>query len=204
MLFYCAKERPSYSPFVEKIWYTRSEQAGDFTSTATSHSGIVVTRYQGQITVTVRGPETKATAASIPADGEFWGIDFKLGTFMLTLLPKNLRDRRDVNLPFASNRSFWLDSVTWEIPTFDNADAFVARLVREGLLVHDAVVTAVLQGHPQAFSSRALQYRFLRATGLPYKVIQQTTRAHCAATLIQQGTPISDVAFDLGYFDRLI
>ncbi len=194
--------RPSDSPFIEKIWYTRSGQAGDFTSVAASCSEIVVTRCEGITTVSVRGPETKATPALIPADSEFLGIIFKLGTFMPSLLPKSVIDRREANLPVASNKSFWLDSSTWEIPNFDNADTFVERLIREELLVHDPVVGAVLQGHPQAFSPRALQYRFVRATGLSHKVIQQIDRAHRAAALLEQGSPISSVALELGYFDQ--
>ena len=89
------EERPSDSPFIEKIWRTQSAQAGDFSSLATSHSAIVVARTEGKTTVTVRGPETKVTTASAPADGEFFGIVFKLGTFMPTLLPRNLMDLID-------------------------------------------------------------------------------------------------------------
>jgi hypothetical protein len=196
------EERPSDSPFIEKIWRTQSEHSGDFTSLAASHSEFVVARYEGKTTVTLRGPETKATIASAPAHGEFFGIVFKLGTFMRTLLPRNLSDRREAYLPVASNQSFWLDSSAWEIPTFDNADTFVERLVREGLLAHDAVVAAVLQGHPQPVSPRALQYRFVRATGLPHKVIQQIERARQAVALLQRGTSIIDTAYELGYFDQ--
>ncbi|MCI0710525.1 MAG: helix-turn-helix domain-containing protein [Chloroflexi bacterium] len=196
------EERPSDSPLIEKIWRTQSEQAGDFTSLAESRSEIVVARYMGQITVTVRGPETKATTASAPADAEFFGIVFKLGTFMPSLLPRNLMDRRDAHLLAACNHSFWLDSSTWEIPNFDNADTFVERLVREGLLVHDSVVGAVLQGQPQPFSPRSLQYRFVRATGLPHKVIQQIERAKCAATLLENGISILDTVHETGYFDQ--
>lgn len=196
------EERPSDSPFIETIWRTQSDQAGDFTSLATSHSEIVVARYAGQITVTVRGPETKATLASAPADGEFWGIVFKLGTFMPILLPRNFKDRRDASLPVVSNEAFWLDSSRWEIPHFDNADTFVARLVRAGLLAHDPIVGAVLRGHPSTLSPRALQYRFVRATGLPHKVIQQIERARQAFALLQRGRSIIDTVYDVGYCDQ--
>jgi AraC-like DNA-binding protein len=202
MEFIFEEARPSDSPFIETIWHTRSGQSGEFTSTAESHSEIVVTRLRGKTTITVRGPETKATTAIVPAEGEFFGIVFKLGTFMPALLPKNLMDRRDAHLPVAGSGSFWMDSSVWEIPDFENADTFVERLVREGLLAHDPVVEAVLQGESQAFSPRALQYRFVRATGLPYKVIQQIARAQRAAALLQCGTPILDLAYELGYFDQ--
>jgi AraC-like DNA-binding protein len=196
------EEKPSDSPLIERIWYSQSEQGRDFTSVAETHSEIVIARYEGQIEVVVRGPETKATPATIPADGEVFGIVFKLGTYMPPLLPRNLMDRREAFLPIACHQSFWLDSAAWEIPTFDNADTFVQRLVREGLLVHDPVVSAVLQGQPQAYSPRALQYRFVRATGLPHKVIQQIERAKHAASLLDNGISILDSAHETGYYDQ--
>ena len=200
--FFFDEERPSDSPFIERIWYAQSEQGRDFTSVAETHSEIVIARYEGKIEVVVRGPETKATPATTLADGDCFGIVFKLGTFMPILLPRNLRDRREAYLPIASHKSFWLDSAAWEIPTFDNADTFVQRLVREGLLVDDPVVSAVLQGQPQAYSPRALQYRFVRATGLPHKVIEQIERARRAASLLESGMSILDSAHETGYYDQ--
>lgn len=194
--------RASDSPFIEMVYRTHSERPGSFISQAASNSEIVVTKFEGKTMVAVRGPETKASTAEFPEDAEFLGIVFKLGTFMPSLLPKNLMDRRDAYLPVASNSSVWLDSSVWEIPNFENADTFVNRLIREGLLAHDPVVGAVLQGQPQAFSPRALQYRFVRATGLPYKAIQQIARARQALTLLQRGTPITDTAYEVGYFDQ--
>ncbi len=190
------------SPFIETIWYTQSEPGGDFISAAESRSEIVVSRYEGQTTVTVRGPETKATLASSPVEGEFLGIVFRLGTFMPSLLPKNLMDRNDVLLPIISHKSFWLDESVWEIPNFNNADVFVARLVREKLLVHDPIVATVLQGGSPAVSPRTLQYHFVRATGLSYKMIQQIDRAKQALALLQQGISIADTAYQTGYFDQ--
>lgn len=197
------EERASDSPFIEKIWRTQNATPLDFTSLAESHSEIVVAKLDGKAMLAVRGPETKATIASAPGDSEFFGIVFKMGTYMPTLLPKNLTDRRDAHLPpGASHSSFWLNSSTWEVPNFDNADIFVERLVRLGLLAHDPIVADALAGHEQAYSPRALQYRFLRATGLPHKLIQQIRRAHNAARLLEGGSTITDIALQLGYFDQ--
>ena len=43
---------------------------------------MVVTRHKGKTFLTVRGPETKATTADCPAEGEWVAIRLKLGTFM--------------------------------------------------------------------------------------------------------------------------
>ena len=67
-------DRPSDSPFVEKVWRSHSERAGGFVSVAASHFEMVVTRHQGKTFLTLRGPETRATTADCPSDGEWLGI----------------------------------------------------------------------------------------------------------------------------------
>jgi hypothetical protein len=197
------EDRPSDSAFVETIWRAQSEGAGSFISMAASHWEMVVTSYRGKATFTVRGPETKATPLHYQRRGVAWlGIRFKVGTFLPYLPPGKLLDRRDADLPQATRTSFWFQGAAWEVPTFENADTFVAWLVREGLLVRDPVVEAVLRGQPQALSPRSIQYRFVQATGLTYKTIQQIERARQAKALLEQGVSILDTVHEAGYFDQ--
>jgi hypothetical protein len=137
-------ERLSDSPFVERVWRSHSERGGRFLSVAQSHFEMAVTRHRGRTFITLRGPGTTATTADCPAEGEWLGIRFAPGTFMPGLTPGKLRDRRDATLPAASGRSFWLEGSAWEYPDFENADAFVARLARKGLIARDFVVDAML------------------------------------------------------------
>lgn len=194
--------RPSDAPFVESVWSTHSEQAGTFLSEAGTHWEMVLSRYQGKTTFTVHGPETKASLAETVEDAEFFGIVFKLGTFMPHLPLTTIMDRADLTLPEAANQSFWLNSSTWEFPTFDNADTFVNQLIREGILVHDPVVNAALSGQEPHLSLRSVQYRILRATGLTQSTIRQIERAKQAVILLQQGISILDTLHELGYFDQ--
>jgi AraC-like DNA-binding protein len=197
------EEKPSNSPFVESIWRAQGERAGTFISQSKVNSMIVLTSYKGKTTLTVRGPETKATFLDYQSIGaEFLGITFKLGAFMPPLLPVNLRDWRNVNLPEANSQSFWLHGSAWQFPNYENVDTFIARLVREDLLVTDPVVDTVLQGHSQALSIRSIQYRFLRATGLSNKTIHQITRARQAYALLEQGASILDTFAEAGYADQ--
>ncbi len=196
-----AEERPSDSPFVEQVWRNRIDQEGEFISMAFTHWQMVVTRYQGQTMITVRGPDTKASPAFAPAGAEFFGILFKFGTFMPHLPVKNLVDTA-INLPDAAHKSFWLHSSPWEMPTFDNAETFVERLVRAGMLVREPLVEAALHGQVTDLSQRSAQRRFLHATGLTQTAARQVDRARKATALLKQGTSILDTVYEAGYFDQ--
>jgi AraC-like DNA-binding protein len=194
------EHRASDSPYVDAVWQTRSN-GGSFTSIAESHWGMVVTKQMGKITLTVRGPETRAMPAPVPEDAEIFGIVFKLGTFM-PHLPNNKLVDGELHLPEAASQSFWLHSGAWQFPNFENSDTFVSRLIREGLLVRDDVVDAVLQNHSPDVSIRTVRRRFLQATGLTQGAIVQIERAQRAAALLRQGTSILDTVFEVGYFDQ--
>ncbi len=193
---------PAHASFVETIWRTRSQGAGVFTSTAATNWELVIATVDGHTTIVARGPETKASQADFPADAEFVGVTFRLGTFMPRLPVSTLLDRQDAVLPAASRTSFWLDNSVWELPTFDNADVFVGRLIRQGLLVRDPVVEAARAGRATDLSIRTLQDHFLRATGLSHKTIQQIERAHRAVSLLERGVPIVEAAYALDFFDQ--
>jgi hypothetical protein len=198
------EDRPSESPLVERVWRSRSACAGVFTSVVQSHWEMVVTRLRGRTTLTVRGPETRPTPAECPADGEWMGVRFKLGTFMPQLPVERVIDRNDVELPQASKRAFWLGGFALEYPSFENAEAFVRRLVQGGWIGREPVVDAVVNGGARGIelSARSVQRRFLRATGLTLGAHRQIERARHATNLLTSGVPILDVVHRAGYFDQ--
>jgi hypothetical protein len=195
------KERPSDSPFVERIWSTQSEQAGSFTSISTVFWSMVIAKCRGRITLSLHGPETGATCKDFPPEAEWFGIAFKLGTFVPHIPPGALIDGIAV-LPGISERSFSLGHSAWQFPNFENADTFVDRLVRAGILVHEPITNAVHQGQSQSLSLRTVQYRFLRSTGLSQRTVRQIERARYAAALLKQGVSIFDTVYEAGYSDQ--
>ena len=200
-MFTFEEDRVPNSPFVEMIWRTQSENAGTFLSRAVSSWEIVVMQQNGRTGITVRGPETKATTAHCPPDAEFVGITFKLGAFM-PLLPTEDRLDGEVILPLATKRSFWLNGKAWQFPDFGNADTFVHRLVRDGLLMREPIVDAVLQGQLKDVSTRTIQRRFRRSTGLTLSFVRQIERARKAEGLLEQGVSILDTVEQVGYADQ--
>ena len=199
-------ERLSDSPFVERIWRCHSEGADPFVSIAESRCELVVTRLHGEVTLTVRGPETKATSLGLcPADGEWLGIRLKPGAF-LAPFPANTLVDTAAPLPNASSARFWLAGSAWQFPDYDNADTFVDWLARAGLLLYESIVGDVLHGRlsaaSTALSPRSVQRRFAQATGLTQGMARQIERARYATLLLRQGASIPDTILAAGYFDQ--
>ena len=201
-MFIVFEDRLSDSPFVERVWRCHSERAGTFVSVAASHLEMVVSRHDGRTYMTLRGPETRATQADCPKEGEWVAIRFKLGTFLPQHPAGTLMDRRDEHLPGSSSRTFWLDGARWEYPDFENAETFVSRLVRRGVIARDGVVEAALQGDHHTLSRRSVQRHFLQATGMTHSTFRQIERARYATNLLKQGVSILDAVHEAGYFDQ--
>ena len=193
--------RPSESPFVERVWRSHSEQAGSFMSISTVCWSMVVSKYNGHLALSIHGPGTSATTKDFPPEIEWVGIDFKPGTFIPHISPDSIVDW-NITLPQASNQTFWLGNAGWQFPTYENADTFVERLKREELLINDPIVSAINQGQSTTLSLRAVQYRFLRSTGLSQRTIRQIERARRAAVLLKQGLSICDTVYEAGYNDQ--
>lgn len=193
--------RQSDSPFVEQIWRAHSVRSGMLNSVSTNCWEMVVSHLDGETFFTIRGPHTSPESLFLLPEGEWLGIRFKIGTFMPQFPPALLLNR-DPTLPNAGDRSFWLDSSAWQFPDFENADTFVARLVKNGLLVRDPVVEGAMRGELSELSPRSIQRRFLQTTGLTQSTIRQIERARSAMAALQQGKPILDVIHEAGYYDQ--
>jgi AraC-like DNA-binding protein len=193
--------RPSDAPFVQAVYHARSIGGGSFVSNAASNWEMVITKQKEKITLSIRGPETKASPSPIPTDAEFLGIIFRHGMFMPGLPGSKLVDT-EIHVLGSSRNSFHLFGETWEFPDLENVDTFVNRLLRKELLAQDQVVDDILRGKTVDLSLRSIQRRFLHVTGLTYKGIQQIERAQQAVTLLRSGVPILDATYQTGYFDQ--
>jgi AraC-like DNA-binding protein len=195
------EERSSDSPFIERVWRSHSEEHGLFTSIARSHLMLVVEKLSGNLKLYLHGPETRPTTAYCPVDGEWIGILFKFGTFMPLFPIITLLDR-GIALPEATGQHFWLDSAVWEIPTYENVETFVDRLVHQQVLLREPMIETVLHGQAHPVSSRSAQRYFIRATGLTHSDARLIERARYATSLLRQGRSILDTVYEAGYFDQ--
>ncbi len=196
------QDRPSSSRFVERVWRCHSNKGGTFLSMAEGNIEMVFTRVVGFTAVTLRGPVTHATTVECPPEGEWLAIRFRLGTYFPRIASANLLDHQDLNLPILPNGRFWFSELSWEIPNFENAEDFVARLANTGVIARDSVIEDAVMGDVPRMSPRSVQRHVLRATGMTLSGVQQIERARHAAALLKQGCSILDVTHSAGYADQ--
>jgi AraC-like DNA-binding protein len=193
--------RGSDSPHIEAVWHGQAGNDYAPICPASGHWHLLFLKQSGKVKVSIEGPLTKATPVT-QAEGTSWfGVTFSLGTFLSAVPLRYLLDERAILSPDAKT-SFMLAGSHWQFPDYENVETFVERLARESLLVSDPIVKAVLQEYPQKVSSRTVRRRFLFATGLTYKAISQIERAKWAMALLEQGVPLLETAYQVGYADQ--
>ena len=201
-MFITFEDRLSDSPFIERVWRCHSDRGGPFLSVASSHLELVVSHLPDLTLVTLRGPETRATTVDCPPNGRWLAIRFRLGAYFPALPPARLIAHNALTLPVAAEGRFWLGGEWWDLPDYDNAEAFVARLARRGLVARDPAVAAALRGDRQALTLRSVQRHFVHATGMTHGLFRQIQRARHAAGMLRAGASILDAAYEAGYFDQ--
>lgn len=193
--------RPSDSPYVQGIWHGHTEGIYAPVCHAAAEWDLLFQRRNGRVRVLFEGPLTRAKSKFETADTEYCVIRFRAGTFLPFLPIRQFLDI-DATLPRASHDAFWLHGTTWEFPRYEDVESFVSRLVREEVLLHDPLVSAVLQDQPNDLSFRTVRRRFLNATGLTQGTIRQIERAQQSAALLSRGMSILDVVDAVGYADQ--
>ena len=195
------EERSSDSPYIETITRGWTVSSGSSIRPAEVNWHMVFVKENGRVHPLFVGPLTTSGVAFWGEGAEILWIKFKLGTFMPHLPTRDFLDGETV-LPGAASQSFWLKGSAWRFPDYENTDTFVAKLVRDGLLLSDPLVKAALQDELPETSLRTVRHRFLRATGLTQNHIRQFKRAQRAAALLRQGISVLNTVYEAGYFDQ--
>jgi AraC-like DNA-binding protein len=175
----------------------------DATDSSTPDGGwdLVFMRRSGRLQVLQTGVITKPVNLGYAPGDEYLAITFRPGVFMPKVAAHTMVDR-GVLLGSPAAGRFHVGAETLEVPTFDNAESMVSRLVARGVLALDDVVDDALQGRSKVVEPRTVQRHVERAVGVTAKQLSIIYRAQDAARMLAQGTPAAAVAAQLGYSDQ--
>jgi hypothetical protein len=175
-----AEQRESDSPYVQAVMRGVTLAAGAPIRPAEICWHMVFVQHTGRVMALLVGPWTESGSVAYGAGAEILWIKFRPGVFMPHWPTRRLLNA-ETSLPEAAGQTFWLNSVAWRLPDYENADTFVNRLVRDDVLVYDPVVNATLRNESQDIPARTLRHRFLQATGVTQSHIRQVERAQLLA-----------------------
>jgi hypothetical protein len=195
------RSRQLDSPHAVEVTSTVFTEAGETLLPPDGCWDFAFLKRDGSLTVLRTGLTTRPVVYVHEPGDETLTIRFRASSFM-SLLPGQMMRDEGVVLERFGGRDFWLGTDVREIPTIENADVFVERLARDGMVESNDVVVSLVEGHPRAMSERTLQRHFLRTTGLTYKSFTMIERAQKAVSLLRMGNSAADVAFALGYSDQ--
>ncbi|MEL6310378.1 MAG: helix-turn-helix transcriptional regulator [Chloroflexota bacterium] len=192
--------RTSDSSYIDRVWHGYNVENYTPICPADTHWNLLFMKRGCTFHISVEGARTSAFTKLETANAEFLVIQFQHGVY----LPKFRADmlvNTDVKLDAQSKR-FHLECFSWEIPTYDNVEQMIQKLVKADVLCKDPMVIGALENTIPNVSERTIRRRFLQATGMTSQKIQQIERARQAASLVEQGIAILDIVHDLGYADQ--
>lgn len=187
---------------LERVWVAECDSPTDFSSLASARGGFGFVRVGGTTTVHLRGPASRASTLACPPDSVYFGVDLRIGAHLPAFPPARLANLRDAVLPTLPDGRVLLADRAWEMPTPQNVDVFVDRLVRAGLLVVDPLVERLRHERTRDVPPRTAQSRFRRAVGLSHRELRIIERARQAAAMLRDGAAIADVVSTAGYYDQ--
>jgi hypothetical protein len=188
------------SPFVARVSLLQVDRASETLATPDGTWDLVfIQNAQG-----MRAIRTGLTTRPVRlwhSEGErVLAISFKPSINMATVDPVASLDRGYVLE--GDRKRFSVAGGVFEIPTFDNADVFVDRLAKAGLLRANHAVQSILDGQPVGISERSLQRQFKITSGMTYKRFTMIERAGLAAERLRRGESAQNVVHALGFYDQ--
>ena len=195
------EEKQSSSPYVDAVWRTEDQTDGVYVASADAcWDMIFIKSNQGKSKVLLSGPSSKTTLVPYSAGNKNFGIRFTPGV-IFTNIP--VTDMLDVTkaLPMPAEDAFVLQGSTWKLPTYESIDEFLVRLMEDGLISIDPVVSDVLENKDVKMSIRSIQRHFALAIGMSPRRVKQIVSARKAVELLLHGIPLAEVAYRQGYAD---
>ena len=195
------KEKRSSSPYVDLVWQTEDQTDGVYVASADACWDIIsIQNKEGKSKILLSGPGFKTTLVPYSAGNKNFGIQFKPGVIFRDIpVAEMINVTRP--LPMPTEDTFVLQGFTWTLPTYERIDGFLAQLAENGLLGIDPVIRDVLENKTVKISVRSVQRHFAMTIGMSPRRVRQIISARKAVRLLLQGSPLAEVAYELGYAD---
>lgn len=195
------EELRSDSPYIECVYRARSVQDERYLVPATEHWDIWFGREPGRETIAGLGGPSLGHRWVQSVVGEYgWGVQLRVHVVVVGV-SKRLLLGGETRIP-VDGGGIELGGHRFEVPEFEDLEAFVDTLAAVGVLRADDDVRRALTGNEAGYSERQWQRRAREATGMTRKQIAQIARARRAFELLQQGMTPAECAAECGYADQ--
>jgi hypothetical protein len=195
------EEKQPASPYVEKVWRTEDQTDGVYVASADAcWDMIFIKNKEGKSKVLLCGPCFKTTLVPYSAGNKNFGIQFKPGVIFTDIPVAGMVNVTNA-LPMPTDDTFVLQGITWQLPTYESIDEFLAKMAENGLLSIDPVISDVLENKIVKMSVRSIQRHFVMTTSMSPRRVKQIMSARNAVELLLQGKSLADVSYELGYAD---
>jgi AraC-like DNA-binding protein len=188
------------SPFVARVSFLQVDHVSETLATPDGTWDLVFIQNAGGIRAIRSGLTTRPVRLFHSEGEQILAISFKPSVNMVTVDDVASLDRG--YLLESDRKKFVVAGEVFEIPTFNNADVFVDRLARAGLLRANRAVQSILDGQSVAISERTLQRQFKLTTGMTHKHFTMIERAALAAERLRKGESAQNVVHALGFYDQ--
>ncbi len=193
----------SDNPYIDTVWKSESISDGEYLVTPDGSWDLIAAwKADGTCVVFLTGQVTKPARVQYHAGERSVVISFAPGAYLPFMKGAALTNDF-LLLPLTDdNAHFRLADHTFELPTYENAEQLIDKMVSQNVLQNDDIVHGMLQGTPKAASTRSVQRHFKAVTGITHKNLTDIRRAQQAVRLLKDGKNPSRVAADAGYYDQ--
>lgn len=194
-------QRASSHPWIDTVWQTVCLSDGIYKATPDGSWDLILSvSPDGEPTIFLSGQATEPVDVPYLAGEHSVVISFAAHVYLAT--EDEVRTGATIRLLPVSGDRFDLDGTDLPLPTFENAEELIDRMIRAGLLKSDDLVAKAFSSNPKAASPRSVQQHFKRTTGITQKNFQMIRRAQEAVRRLKRGEAPAGVAADLGYTDQ--